>query len=719
MSSKRKHRAAKSRPPADERAVAAAGEATPTPERGSRWLAVAWAVGVSAVALALFVVTLAPTVTAEDSGELIAAAWCFGVPHPPGYPLWALLCGLFVHVFAVGEVAWRANLFSALCTAAAAGLTWAALRELGVARTVAASAALVAVWSKWTWSQSVITEVYGLNALLTAGILWCGLRWSRTRGWWPLAVASLLLGLGMSNHHIIAFAALAVIVWIIVQEPALFRRGRLILLCIGLFVAGLLPHLYLMIRAAASPAINWGDASTVSGLWQHVTRSIYGTLGPTAASAPRSPERFVEQLGYVGTSLADDLTPWVAAAALGAILLARQNRRVFWLVVLWVVFTGPLFALVANFDLDRVSRWLIRVFLLAMPLGAVIPLAWLLERARKAMAQRWPASLPRGLAPAVLVLLLAAGPISQVVAHWGRCNYREYHWAADHARNLLRGVAPNGLLFSYKDFNTFPLTYVTYVQQERPDVVLASYSGRIRPELLVERPADAPLSPAGWLIQHEHRPTYCTMRQQPPLPGTHWEPRGLLYQLAGPGIALPDTAAGLGGPFTYRNDSLPTAQDIGADLVRIHHHTFAAREAFARGDRQAALAQVEAALARSAGFPGALYELGVLLHQQGEAKEGRALLERSAAVDPQFVEPRWALFEIYKTQQNWEKVREQLAAIVEADPTDTRSCGEMGFLLLRYFQDRPGAIRYWKEALRRNPNLPQIQAVLEQVESAG
>jgi len=38
---------------------------------------------------------LAPTVVGGDSGELTAAAVTGGVPHPPGYPVFALLARLF------------------------------------------------------------------------------------------------------------------------------------------------------------------------------------------------------------------------------------------------------------------------------------------------------------------------------------------------------------------------------------------------------------------------------------------------------------------------------------------------------------------------------------------------------------------------------------------------------------------------------------------------
>src|SRR5476649_973122 len=66
------------------------------------------------ITLGVYLATLAPNVTLEDSGELITAAAKFGVGHPPGYPLWTLSGFLLTHLFPFGNLAWRINLQSAL-----------------------------------------------------------------------------------------------------------------------------------------------------------------------------------------------------------------------------------------------------------------------------------------------------------------------------------------------------------------------------------------------------------------------------------------------------------------------------------------------------------------------------------------------------------------------------------------------------------------------------
>jgi len=75
------------------------------------------------------VLTLAPTVTFWDAGELIASIHNLGIPHPPGTPLFVLLGHVWAALFPVGEYAWRTNLMSATFSAAAAGFFFLVAHE--------------------------------------------------------------------------------------------------------------------------------------------------------------------------------------------------------------------------------------------------------------------------------------------------------------------------------------------------------------------------------------------------------------------------------------------------------------------------------------------------------------------------------------------------------------------------------------------------------------
>ena len=66
--------------------------------------------------------TLAPELTLEDSGELVTGSFYAGIPHPPGYPVWAIYSWLWTELVPWGNMAWRVALGEAFLGALAAGL---------------------------------------------------------------------------------------------------------------------------------------------------------------------------------------------------------------------------------------------------------------------------------------------------------------------------------------------------------------------------------------------------------------------------------------------------------------------------------------------------------------------------------------------------------------------------------------------------------------------
>ena len=108
--------------------------------------------------MTVYVATLAPSLTFEnsgtDGGDLIAAAWTLGVPHPPGYPTYTLLAWLATRL-PVGTIAYRVNLFSALSAALAVGLLFRSaqslLRNQRHRLLLSAAAALTLAFSPLFW----------------------------------------------------------------------------------------------------------------------------------------------------------------------------------------------------------------------------------------------------------------------------------------------------------------------------------------------------------------------------------------------------------------------------------------------------------------------------------------------------------------------------------------------------------------------------------------
>ena len=63
-----------------------------------------------------------PAVGPQDSAEFSAAVSGLGVPHAPGFPAYILAGRAFAEAVPFGNPAYRLNLLSSVCTAAAAAL---------------------------------------------------------------------------------------------------------------------------------------------------------------------------------------------------------------------------------------------------------------------------------------------------------------------------------------------------------------------------------------------------------------------------------------------------------------------------------------------------------------------------------------------------------------------------------------------------------------------
>jgi len=225
------------------------------------------------ITLGVYVATLAPSVTLEDSGELITAATKFGVGHPPGYPLWTMSGFLFSHLFPFGNLAWRINLLSALFGAASNGVLtllvchsgrwllqrWTPPAAQPVARQFCFYAGLLSGltigFSDVMWSQAVISAVHGtiqaliLNLVLLLFYLWM-LEPEKTRRFvWTVFV----FALGLTNHHTLvqvipAFllaAALIEFTPVFLGKPSPNRSGLFfsVFLAVNLFSLSILVYI--------------------------------------------------------------------------------------------------------------------------------------------------------------------------------------------------------------------------------------------------------------------------------------------------------------------------------------------------------------------------------------------------------------------------------------------------------------------------------------------
>jgi hypothetical protein len=217
---------------------------------------------------AVYVATLAPTVLPYgtpytlDSPMLQAAVPVLGVGHPTGYPTYMMLTHLFTYL-PFGDVAYRVNLASAAYGVVAVAAVYAAGLLIGRRVVAAAAGALAFGFSEVFWSQAAIAEVYTLNALFMALFLCLLLLWRDRRDDRSLLAGGFIAGLSLTHHLSSGLLVPAGLAFVALVDRSVFSKGRFLLAGTASFALGLLPLIYLPVRALMGAPLNEADPSTL------------------------------------------------------------------------------------------------------------------------------------------------------------------------------------------------------------------------------------------------------------------------------------------------------------------------------------------------------------------------------------------------------------------------------------------------------------------------
>jgi len=539
---------------------------------------------VFALALAIYLRTLCPTVFVEGTGENIVCAWTLSVPHPPGFPLFCLLGKAFAELVRVGAIAYRINLFSAVMGAVAVAALYLLLGALGIGRLAAAAAALTFAFSATLWRQATIAEVYTLS--LTVIILQISLLlgWRRSlvafspaappkrkrrtepeprqgrqpslttklnevrfgrpvRTTWqaklldalllrtppsdrPLLWFAFAFGLGLTVHYNHILLLPAYLYFVTSHDPTIARRGRTWAKGILLAAVGFALHLYAPIRAGSHPPINWGDPENLSNWWRYLTaeqyrgRMFHLPLAQVAGNLGRFVADLPSEFWWLG----------LVAALGGALVLFQRDRRLFWttaivvtVVVIWTI----------NYDIP----WEINVYymqaLLAFTIWAAFGLQWLAGRLARARLR-------------LAALVVFAAPAALIAANFRPNDLSGQTFVMYNALDVLDSVGSPAAVVLPRTNPTFALLYLQEVEAEAQQVALycETERGIVPADLAVYPDARYPVE---WgepepLLQfvradsdHPWRPTspvfFIERRPASELPGHALVPWGCVYRV--------------------------------------------------------------------------------------------------------------------------------------------------------------------------------------------
>ena len=242
-----------------------------------------WGVAIFLSTFILYCLTAPHTIFTNDNAEFVTAAAVGGVAHPSGYPLFVMLSWLFAKI-PIGELPYRVNLLSAFFASSSlvliyfflSGLLRRFIDEKSVPPYIVALLVAPLGVLQMFWFQAIVAKTYTLNLfLIFSSILFLEKFLEKKRNRYLYGFA-LVDGLGLSNHPI--FILILPFLGVLLLRKGIWNAKK-IAICFGLFMAGLLPYLYLPIRAAMHPLLNWGNVTSWPAFWRFVSRAQYNDIG--------------------------------------------------------------------------------------------------------------------------------------------------------------------------------------------------------------------------------------------------------------------------------------------------------------------------------------------------------------------------------------------------------------------------------------------------------
>ena len=440
--------------------------------------------------LGMYLFTLCPTIYWEDSAAFSSVHVLLGIPHSTGFPLYVLLGRLFV-LLPIGNSAFLSNLMSAFWGSLSLVVLFLLIcspkgdfedKSSPILLLSTTVGVLFLAFTSSFWVQAVRAEVYTLNLFFTLILILLSIKWGEDNSFIDsdkiFLLFSFILGISLTNHPLLIVTLTPAFLWYYLTKDAQrFLAPKKLMLGIVFILLGTSVYLYLPIRAGLSPAVNWGNPHTVSGLISYLFRTSQPTVASTGVGFP-----YFQRLGF---NLSFPVIQFGLAffwlGVVGALWLYHSNRKTF-------LFTFSLFILnlltaswatdfsLRNYDLLGYLLPSLSMFAFWFALGVNSVLSWVWEKLkiRQTISEKGKnQALNHGLWYLLLGIIILL-PLLQVWRNYSGCNKRSQTWAYRYADQILSSVKKDAIILVGDDNTLTPLWYLNLASGIRPDVKILS-----------------------------------------------------------------------------------------------------------------------------------------------------------------------------------------------------------------------------------------------------
>jgi len=422
------------------------------------------------ITFGLYLITLSPDVTFEDSGELITAGHTLSIPHPPGYPLFVIVAKLFTYIAPFKNIEFRINLASAFFASISISLLFIVFHKittmLKFKKPILHSAfgTLLFLISTTFWNVAIITEVYALNFFLFTLQLYLIVKIIEKPVLKYFNLFFYISGLALGNHHTSIFMLIIFGIIFLLNKWWKTRSLKEYIRFSFLFLLGFSIYIYLPLRAADLPVLNWGNPVNLKNFFFVLFRQQYGTL----------PSKFLS-LKEILFQLRSVNPLYELCARFRDILNLSPLNIVILGLLIYLLYIGIKRVYIKNIRILFISIFLLYTLFLIIitqtPKDKLFTLkvffipAWVVFYYLIVTGVLY--ILKYNYFILVIILLLS-------ILNFKFHNNRSYLYTRDYAENIFKNAKFNSIIFTVKDNETFPLWNLQYVKYKRPDLIIVN-----------------------------------------------------------------------------------------------------------------------------------------------------------------------------------------------------------------------------------------------------
>lgn len=462
-----------------------------------------YAVLTGIIVFILYVSTLAPSVVEIDSGELSTVQVLLGIAHPTGYPLFTLLghlfsliplhlskiyqlnlltavwCSLAVSVFTLTckTILDNISVFEIIPSSLKANLSKKELKKKGLPEKLKTSKSVIGVieeplkytaailsglilgFDKTFWNQGNAVEVYSLQAFMFILILWSLLKAyiapavdkGITKQW---LIFACILAFGFTNHLTTLFVIPAT-AYLYFEKFRLkqYSIKRLIIMIFAVFLPILIAvYLYLPLRAAQNPPLNWGNPVD----WERLMRHVSGWQFQVWFF--KSTDVMKKQLDYYFSNIFIEFNLCLLICIVGIVISYIKARKFFIFNIILFLFS-LLYA--SNYDIVDIDSYFLLTYV-SLSFFALFGIVWILLNLHFK-------KYSHSIAAAVIFLFI----ITEFTFNYKDNDLKDVYCFEDYSKSVLNSVKLNSIIFSYSwDILVSPSCYFQLIEHYRQDVVV-------------------------------------------------------------------------------------------------------------------------------------------------------------------------------------------------------------------------------------------------------